>query len=76
MDQGGKLAGSTELIDMVLQKYDYVMEPTGADSASQNGAVEVYNDKLAVCTRTLLYGANLLAKFWSLALIHVVYLHN
>ena len=52
------------------------MEPTGADSPSQNGAVEIYNDKLAVRTRTLLYGAGLPAKYWSAALQHSVYLHN
>ncbi len=52
------------------------MEPTGADSPSQNGAVKVYNDKLAIRTRTLSYGAGLLAKFWLAALLHSVYLHN
>ncbi len=43
-DQGGELARSSHLLDMVLRKYHYVMEPTGADSPSQNGAVEIYND--------------------------------
>jgi hypothetical protein len=52
------------------------MEPTGANSPSQNGAVEIYNDKLAVCTWTLLYGAGLPAKYWSAAQQHSVYLHN
>ena len=31
---------------------------------------------MAVKTRTLLYGAELPAKFWSIALLHSVYLHN
>jgi hypothetical protein len=48
----------------------------GADSPSQNGAVEIYNAKLAVRTRTLLFGSGLPAKFWSSALVHAVYLHN
>ncbi len=61
---------------MVLHEFHYTLEPTGADSLSQNRAVEIYNDKLAVRTRTLLYGLGLLAKFWSAALIHSVYLHN
>jgi hypothetical protein len=52
------------------------MEPTGADSPSQNGAVEIYNDKLAICARTLLYGSGLPAKYWSAALLHSVYLAN
>jgi hypothetical protein len=52
------------------------MEPTGADSPSQNRAVEIYNNKLTVRAWTLLYGAGLPAKFWSAALLHSVYLHN
>jgi hypothetical protein len=75
-DQGGELAGSSALSDMILRNHSYVFEPTGADSPSQNGAVEIYNDKFAVRTRTLLYGAGLPAKFWSSALLHAVYLHN
>jgi hypothetical protein len=42
----------------------------------QNGAVESYNGKLAVCIQTLLFGLGLPAKYWSSALIHSVYLHN
>ena len=53
-DQGGELAKSAALADTVLRDHNYVFEPTGADSPSQNGAVETYNDKLAVRTRTLL----------------------
>jgi hypothetical protein len=75
-DQGGELARSFALSDMVLRSHKYTVEPTGADSPSQNGAVEIYNNKLAVRTRTLLYGAGLPAKYWSSALLHSVYLHN
>jgi hypothetical protein len=75
-DQGGELAKSTALVNMVLREHNYVFEPTGADSPSQNGAAEMYNDKLAVRTRTLLYGTNLPAMYWSVALLHVVYLNN
>jgi hypothetical protein len=74
--QGGKLARSFALSDLLLRNHKYVLEPTGADSPSQNGAVEIYNDKLAICTWTLLYGAGLPAKYWSSALQHSVYLHN
>ena len=70
------MAKSSALADMVLREHNYLFEPTGADSPLQNGAVETYNDKLAVRTRTLLYGANLPAKYWSLALVHAVYLNN
>ncbi len=38
--------------------------------------VEIYNAKLAVRTRTLLFGSGLPAKYWSSALVHAVYLHN
>jgi hypothetical protein len=61
---------------MVLRKYNYVMEPTGANSPLQNGAVEIYNDKLAICACTLLYGLGLPAKYWSAALLHLAYLAN
>jgi hypothetical protein len=53
-----------------------VLEPTGADSPSQNGSMEIYNDELAIRARTLLYGSGLPAKYWSSALMHSVYLHN
>ncbi len=75
-DQGGELARSTTLLDNLLPQHNYVIEPTGADSPSQNGAVEIYNGKLAVRTRSLLFGSGLPAKYWSLALLHSVYLHN
>jgi hypothetical protein len=56
----------------MLDTFGYVVEPTGADSPSQNGGAEIYNNTLAVKTRTLLYGAGLPAKFWSIALLHSV----
>jgi hypothetical protein len=59
-----------------MREFSYLLEPTGADSPSQNGAVEIYNDKLGIRTRALLYGAGLPAKYWSAALVHSVYLHN
>jgi hypothetical protein len=75
-DQGGELARSVALQDLLLRKYHYTLEPTGADSPSQNGAVETYNDKFAVQARTLLFGSGLPAQYWSAALLHSVYLHN
>jgi hypothetical protein len=75
-DQGGELAKSPALADMVLRENNYVFEPTGVDSPSQNGAVKTYNDKLAIRTRNLLYGANLPAIYWSAALLHAMYLNN
>jgi hypothetical protein len=61
---------------MLLRDFHYTLELTGVDSPSQTGAVGVYYDKFAVCTRNLLYGSSLPAKFWSAALLHSVYLHN
>ncbi len=75
-DQGGELARLFAYSNLLLRKHKYVVEPTGADSPSQNGAVEIYNAKLAVRTRTLLFGSGLPAKYWSSALVHAVYLHN
>ena len=54
-DQGGKLARSHEFQDIVLRTFHYTLEPMGTGSPSQNGAVENYNDKFAVRTRTLLF---------------------
>ncbi len=75
-NQGGELARSFAFSDLLLRKHKYVIEPTGVDSPSQNGAVEMYNAKLAIRTRTLLFGSGLPVKYWSSALIHAVYLHN
>jgi hypothetical protein len=75
-DQGGELARSKAFCDTMLQDYGHVVEPTGADSPSQNDGAEIYNNTLAVKVCTLLYGSGLPAKFWSAALLHAVYLHN
>jgi len=75
-DQGGELARSSMFTAMITDKFNYTIEPTGSDSPSQNGAVETYNDKLAIRVRTLLYGSGLPAEYWSSALVHSVYLHN
>ena len=56
-DQGGELARSFAYSDLLLRKHKYVVEPTGADSPSQNGAVEIYNAKLAVLVRSSLVPA-------------------
>jgi hypothetical protein len=75
-DQGGELAWSNEFCTAMLDKFGYVNKSTGADSPSQNGGAEIYNNTLAIKVRMLLYGSGLLAKFWSAALIHAIYLHN
>jgi len=75
-DQGGELAKCKAFKDDMLKNHNYVVEPTGADSPSQNGGAEKWNDTLAVTTRALLYSSGLHAKFWSAALVHAVYLHN
>jgi hypothetical protein len=62
-DQGGELASSSAFGDLLLCEFRYTLEPTGADSPSQNGAVEIYNDKFGVRTRSLLYGSGLPAKY-------------
>ena len=74
-DQGGELARS-EAFRNICMSNGYLVEPTGADSRSQNGGVERWNGTLAVTVRALLYGSGLSPKYWSAALIHAVYLHN
>ncbi len=75
-DQGGELARSHAFIDMALTEFGYKVKPTGADSPSQNGQAEKWNDIFAVTTRALLYCAALEPKYWSAALLHAAYLHN
>jgi hypothetical protein len=75
-DQGGELAKSTEWRTATLKEFQYKVEPTGADSPSQNGQVERYNQTVATIVCTLLYGSNLPANYWSAAAIHAVYLIN
>ncbi len=75
-DQGGELARSHAFIDMALTEFGYKVEPTGADSPSQNGQAEKWNDVFAVTTRALLYGAALEPKYRSATLLHASYLHN
>jgi hypothetical protein len=76
MDQGGELAWSFAHFNVVLRTHHYMLEPTGANSPSQNNAVEIFNGKHAIRARTLLYGSGLPATYWSAALLHSVYLHN
>ncbi len=75
-NQGGELARLHTLVDMALTEFGYKVEPTGANSPSQNGQAEKWNNTFAVTTRALLYGASLVPKYWSAALLHAVYLHN
>ena len=75
-DQGGELARSASFRTTMLEKHLYAVEPTSADSPSQNAGAEKWNDTLAVTARALLYGAALPAKYWSAALTHAAYLHN
>jgi hypothetical protein len=76
MDQGNKLARSDGFQTTMLKEFDYIVEPTGMDSPSQNGGAEIYNNTLAIKVLTLFYRSGLPAKFWSAALLHAVYLHN
>ena len=75
-DQGGELAKCQDFVDQMLKHHGYVVEQTGSDSPSQNGATEINNKSLAIQCRVLLYGAGLHAKFWSAALLHAAYLQN
>ena len=43
-DQGGELACSEQFRTTMLEKHLYTVEPMGADSPSQNGGAEKWND--------------------------------
>jgi hypothetical protein len=75
MDQGGELWRSA-LIRVVAAQHSYAIEPTGSDSANQNGKVERLNGTFGVMVRALLYSPGLRPYFWSVALLHAVYLKN
>ncbi len=75
-DQGGELGRSPAFVKMCAEEFQYLVEPTGADSTSQSGQAEKWNDVFAVTTRALLYSAALGLAYWSAALLHGVYLHN
>jgi hypothetical protein len=75
MDQGGELWRSDDIRDVCI-KHQYVAEPTGSDSPSQNGKVERLNGTYGVMVRAMLYSSGLHPKFWSAAVIHAVYLKN
>ncbi|KAL7528101.1 hypothetical protein ACHAXR_002269, partial [Thalassiosira sp. AJA248-18] len=75
-DQGGELAACAEFITKMKKDHDYIVEPTGADSPSQNGGAERWNETLATTVRAFLYGASLHAKYWWVALLHAVFVHN
>ncbi len=62
-NQGGELAQSSAFQNMMLDKFKYIVELMGADSPSQNGGTEIYNNTQAVKVQTLLYGSGLPAKF-------------
>jgi hypothetical protein len=75
-NQGGELAELNAFVSTMLENFNNVLEPTGADSPSQNGGIECFNQTLGAMTHCLLYGASLSATYWSYALVHVVYLLN
>ena len=60
----------------MLARHHYKVEPAGANSPLQNGSVKKMNHVLAVIERTLLYDSEFEAKYWSVALVHAVYLYN
>jgi hypothetical protein len=71
-DQGGEFARCEEFRTMMLDEFGYVVEPTGADSPSQNGGAEIYNNTLAVKVRTLFMDPGFLQSF-ALQLLYTRY---
>ena len=75
MDQGGELYRSN-LFKETVAELNYIIQPTGADSSSQNGMAENPNRVFANMIRCLLHSAGMSSKFWNYALLHAVYLKN
>ena len=75
-DQGGELVKSKEFRTTMEQYFNYKVEPSGASGPSQNGSVERWNLTFGTSVCAILYGADLEAHFWSVALVHAVYLRN
>lgn len=74
-DLCGELVSTSRFWELVLTR-GYIIEPTGADSPSQNGVVEKVNNMLTILVCVLLYSSILHAKFWSADLFNAVYLHK
>jgi hypothetical protein len=75
-DLGEELAWSATFQLEVFRHHQYVVEPTGADSPSQNAGAERWNQTLAITTLLLLYGSGLPARYWSVAFVHAMCIHN
>lgn len=74
-DQSGELARSSRSREAV-EKCEYSVEPTSADSSSQKGVAERPNRTYGNIMRTMLYNAGIGPEFWSYALIQVVFVKN
>jgi hypothetical protein len=54
----------------MLKEFNYKVKWTGANSLSQNGGVEHFNQTLGRMIHALLFGASFPAEYWSYALVH------
>ena len=52
------------------------VKSTGADSPLRYGTVEIWNGTLANTVQYLLYSSGLSVKYWSVVILHAVYLQN
>ena len=74
-DQGGEIGKSNKFRSLIKQ-FDYIYEPTGSQSSSQNGVAEKPNQDIKNMTKSLLHAAGLGPEYWSYAMNHAVYLYN
>ena len=70
-----ELAKSTAIQDLV-QKHQYILEPTGKDNSSANGRAERPHQDMGNGIRALLYGASMSKKYWEYALLHLGNMSN
>ena len=67
-NQGGELAGSSELLRLCA-RHGYMVELTGKDASSQNGLAESPHRRAGEMVRALLDNANLPTTYWPYALL-------
>ena len=75
LDQGGELFRCRKAKSM-FESSGYAIEPTGADSSHQNGAVERSHQSIGNMIRSLLHGADLPRNFWPYAFYHCLFILN
>jgi dUTP pyrophosphatase len=74
-DKGGELFGSYAF-RQVVEKFNYIIEPTAPNAAFQNAHAERPNRTLGNWMRCILHASGLGPEYWSFALLHTASIYN